>query len=117
MTLDDLTVSFAHIDRAALLADWQWLIGQQRYPILLTAIGDAFVQDADDETVHFLNCGAASIVPICSGIIEFRDLLTQREFVIKNFAPQIVAQLRQNGLTLTPHEKGANFANCSSPTS
>ena len=55
ITLEDLTVDFGHADRAALLADWEWLIGPHRLPILITALGHAFVQDAGDGTVHQLD--------------------------------------------------------------
>ena len=36
MTLDDLTVNFDHVDAAALLSDWRWLIGEHKTPILIT---------------------------------------------------------------------------------
>ena len=45
ITVDDLTVNFEHADRATLLADWEWRIGPDRLPILITALGHAFVQD------------------------------------------------------------------------
>ena len=38
ITIEDLTVNFEHVDRAALLADWEWLIGPNRLPILISFI-------------------------------------------------------------------------------
>ena len=50
ITLSDLTVGFDHLDRAHLLEDWRWLIGSSKQPILLSAVGDAFVHDENDGT-------------------------------------------------------------------
>ncbi len=63
--MNDLTVNFSHLDRNTLLEDWQWLIGPSKLPILLTA-GDAFVQDADDGTVHFLDVGVGQMHPVAN---------------------------------------------------
>jgi T6SS immunity protein Tdi1, C-terminal len=100
MTLNDLTVSFVHLDRTVLLGDWRWLIGPRRQPILVTALGDAFLEDPEDGSVHLLSCGPGEVAPICAGIDEFRHLLTAREFVIEHFAPQVISELRTNGMTL-----------------
>jgi hypothetical protein len=48
ITLNDLTVNFRHLDPMALLDDWRWLIGERKRAVLITALGDAFVQDPDD---------------------------------------------------------------------
>ena len=48
MTLADLTVDVDHLDRDRLLDDWRWLIGSAKRLVLVSAIGDAFLQDTDD---------------------------------------------------------------------
>ena len=60
-TLNDLTVNFSHQDRALILLDWRWLVGPDRHPILITALGDAFLQDSRDSSIHLLSCGAATV--------------------------------------------------------
>jgi hypothetical protein len=104
VTLDDLTVSFSHLDRAELLADWQWLIGTARLPILLTACGNAFVQDKNDGTVHFLNVGAGTLERVADSGDEFRTLLNQKQFVVDHFEVQLIGDLRLSGRALKPGE-------------
>src|SRR5262245_22710077 len=101
MTLDDLTVNFRHLDRAEVLSDWRWLIGT-KLPILITAAGDAFVQDVEDDSVHFLDIASGELKRIADSPDEFRPLLEDREFVMGHFSVQLIADLRQQGRTLAP---------------
>ena len=100
ITIDDLTVNFAHLDRDSLLEDWHWLIGPARLPILLTAIGDAFVQDTADRAVSLLDTAAGELVPVAADDEAFRALLEDREFVMGHYAVYAVVDLRANGLEL-----------------
>jgi len=100
MTLDDLTVNFSHLDRQALLADWIWLVGESKLPILLTASGDAFVQNVKDGSVHVLDVAAGSLSEIASSIAEFQSLLSNKEFVLDYFAVEMVSDLFQSGQVL-----------------
>jgi hypothetical protein len=77
VTLDDLTVSFSHLDRDSLLSAWAWLLGPRRLPILVTAAGDAFVQDADDGSVHFLDAEGGCVVAVAASEGELRHLQVQ----------------------------------------
>src|SRR5690242_8691976 len=81
MTLDDLTVDFRHLDRRSLLQEWEWLIGSTKLPILLTASGDAFVQDVEDGSVYVLDTGDSSIHQVASSAEKFQSLLGKRDFV------------------------------------
>ena len=100
MTLDDLTVNFSHIDRESLLADWVWLIGESKLPILLTASGDAFVQDVKTGSVHVLDVAAGSLSEVASSLVEFQLLLSNKEFVVSYFAVEMVGDLFQSGQML-----------------
>lgn len=102
ITLDDLTVNFAHLDREALLSEWRWLIGPCKQPILLAAIGDAYVQDPDDGSVHLLDVGGGALEQIAGSVDEFRALLADREFVTDSFVPSTIVALRNGGKTLAP---------------
>ncbi|NTW29543.1 MAG: DUF1851 domain-containing protein [Coriobacteriia bacterium] len=102
MTLDDLTVSFAHIDRDGLLADWVWLIGTSRLPILVTAAGDAFLQDVDDGSVLFLDTQAAELSTVADSPEELRSLLADRQFVYDYLFVEMCADLAAKGRTLGP---------------
>jgi len=102
MTLDDLTVNFSHLDREALLSDWRWLIGPRKQPILVAAIGDAYLQDPDDGSVHLLDVGGGALEQIADSVDEFRELLADREFVSDSFVPSTIVALRNSGKTLAP---------------
>lgn len=102
ITMDDLTVNFAHLDREALLNDWRWLIGPTKQPILLAAIGDAYLQDAEDGSVHLLDVGGGGVEQIAASVDLFREMLADSEFVNDSFVPQVIVQLRNAGKTLAP---------------
>lgn len=102
ITLDDLTVNFNHLDREALLSEWRWLIGPRKQPILVAAIGDAYVQDPDDGSVHLLDVGGGSLEQIAASVDEFRELLGDREFVTDSFVPSTIVALRNGGKVLSP---------------
>lgn len=104
ITLDDLTVNFNHLNRETLLEDWRWLIGPSKQPILLTALGDAFLQDPDDGSVHFLDAGAGELSEVVDSFEEFEGLLCDREFVTNYFLPGLIVNLRNAGKTLAPGE-------------
>ena len=102
ISLDDLTVNFQHVDREAILDDWRWLIGQSKQPILLSAVGDAFVQDEADGTVHHLDTAAGTCDRVAESESEFRSLLTDPAWVTDHLAAEVVADFMRNGLRLAP---------------
>jgi hypothetical protein len=102
ITIDDLTVNFSGVDASVLVEDWRWLVGDQRVPILLTALGDAFLQDVSDGSVHLLAVGPGTIEQVAASFEEFKALLNDKEFVGENFVPRIVVELRGLGQTLAP---------------
>ena len=101
LTLNDLTVSFSHLPRETLLREWVWLIGPRRFPILITALGDAFVQDADDGSVHLLSAGAGTLSRVSEDVDAFRQRLADQTFVLDNFVPRIIVALRTSGKSLS----------------
>jgi len=102
ITLDDLTVNFAHLDRERLLEDWRWLIGPLKQPILLSAIGDAFVQDAADGTVHLLETAEGTCDQVAADVDEFRAMLADRQWVMDFLAASAIADFLGNGVNLQP---------------
>ena len=102
ITLDDLTVDFRHMERAAVLEDWRWLIGPTKQPILLAAIGDAFVQDEVDGSVWHLDVAVPDVFKIADDVEAFRAKLGEHEFVMRHFAVNAVVDLRENGKRLQP---------------
>ena len=102
ITVEDLTVDFRHLDQHALLADWEWRIGTHRLPILISFIGDAFVQDVRDGTVHVLDPAFAELEQVAASPDELATLLADREFVTERLLPQLFSDLRDAGKTLGP---------------
>jgi hypothetical protein len=102
ITMNDLTVNFSHLNREELLEDWRWLIGPTKQPVLLAAIGDAYLQDEADGKVHLLDIGAGELHEIANDVAEFQGLLSDQEFVTDSFVPATIVQLREVGKTLEP---------------
>jgi hypothetical protein len=100
LTLDDLTVSFSHLDRASLLEDWRWLIGATKLPVLVTALGNAFLVDTANGSVHVLDAGPGTLQQVAASGEEFRALLRDKDFVVEHFVPIIVVRMREKGYTL-----------------
>ena len=102
LTLDDLTVSIRHLDRATLLRDWRWLIGPTKQPVLVTALGNVFVRDTQDDTIHILDAGPGTLQQVAACLDEFRKRLRDREFVTEHFVPVIVVRMREREQFLQP---------------
>lgn len=100
ISLNDLTVNIAQLDQSTLLEDWEWLIGASRFPILVTALGDAFLQDDETGEITLLSAGPGEFQQICEDVESFRSLLANQEFVTEHFVPGIVIQLRDAGVFL-----------------
>jgi hypothetical protein len=100
ITLNELTVNFDHLERERLLEDWRWLLGPAKQPVLLTAAGDAFVQDEMDGSILLLDVAAGELLRVADDLEGFQALLADREFVTNHFAVEMVAGLRDAGVTL-----------------
>ena len=98
LTWDDLTVSFEHIDRAKLIEDWQWLVGSS-LPILITSVGDAFLQIENGE-IYWLITGSAELEKVANSYEEFQAKLNDNELINEWFLVPIVAQLKEQGVQL-----------------
>ena len=108
ITLNDLTVNFKHLDRSALLEDWQWMIGDHKLPVLITAMGTAFLQDTQDGTISLLDPGEGKLRQIAQSIEEFQQLLSDQEFVLSEFLVEDFVSLRNGGKSLS-HDQVFGF--------
>ena len=116
MTIDDLTVNFAYLDADRLLSDWRWLIDSSKsrfvrlissaskLPVLITAGGNAFVQDVKSGTVHYLDTVEGTLAQVCTSPQDFRQQLSKQEFVTQHLSIEMVSALRQAGVTLLPKQ-------------
>ncbi|MEP7247591.1 MAG: T6SS immunity protein Tdi1 domain-containing protein [Gammaproteobacteria bacterium] len=119
LTLDDLTVSISHLDRASLLADWLWLTGATKQPVLVTALGNAFLLDSEDGSIHLLDVGPGTLQRVAASREEFRKLLRDKDFVVEHFVPVVLLKVRGAGHMLragqlysfkTPPQHGGEYS-------
>lgn len=101
LTLKDLTVNFEGVDSTRLLEDWKWLLPTGARPVLVTAMGDVFVQ-AESGSVHFLDTYAGSVAKVSDDGDEFRALLRDVDFVTDHMYPDRFAELVDAGMVLQP---------------
>ena len=102
ITVEDLTVDIRALDRDALLSDWTWKVGLERLPILVSFIGDAFVQDVRDGTVHHLDTTFGTLEQVAASPDELARRLADLEFVNEHLVPGLFVDLRDAGRTLGP---------------
>ena len=100
--MNDLTVNFSHLDRETLLENWRWLIGETKQPILLSALGNAFVQDVVDGSIHMVDAGTGELLEAAESMEEFTAFLNDKDFVAKAFDVQAFGDLRMAGMVLQP---------------
>jgi hypothetical protein len=100
LTLNDLTVNFAHLKRDSILSDWHWLIGKNRLPILITSFGEPFVQDKKDYSIYFLSVNNAELTRVADTFEQFKERLNDDDFLTKYFPLNAVGELRLAGNVL-----------------
>lgn len=102
ITLDELTAAPGDLDVAALLGDWDWLLGEPAQPLLLTVAGDAFLQLQQTPGVFFLDCAQGVLELIADDVPEFLQRLGDADFVAACFRFDLVAPRIRAGET-PPH--------------
>lgn len=102
ITLNDLTVNFSHLNGLELLADWRWLLGEHKRPILITAMGNVFVQDTEDGTVYVLDPGEGEVRNLARSVEDLQSLLSDRDFVFSELMVEDFASLQHAGRVLAP---------------
>jgi hypothetical protein len=93
ITINDLTVKFNQEISDNLIADWTWLIGTDKKPILVSAIGDLFLQD-NNEKIYWLEVGSGKLELIADRIENFKEKLKDIEQVNEWFMIDLTTNLR-----------------------
>lgn len=102
--LQALAVDLEEIDPLGLLLGWQSRLGGEWLVMLVTALGDAFVQSPGDGQVAFLDFASATLEPVCATAQQLEALLEDPEFIEHYFDPAAQAQLQAAGLQRQPDE-------------
>lgn len=100
ITWDDLKVDFSYIDLKRITESWDWLIGNDKTPILVSSIGDIFLEDRKGKC-YWLNVGEGIIEKVAEDKTEFKEKLNNNEIVSEWFLVELVAELKKEGLELT----------------
>ncbi|MBI3220032.1 MAG: DUF1851 domain-containing protein [Bacteroidetes bacterium] len=93
INLDDLTVKFNEVVADKLTVSWTWLIGTNKKPILVSAIGDMFLQ-ANSKEIYWLDVGGGEMRLIANGIQDFEEKLKNIEQVNEWFMIDLAMNLR-----------------------
>jgi hypothetical protein len=101
ITWNELTVNFEKHGADDLLSDWRWLLGDSMQLLIVSALGDMFLADAEGH-VHWLDTGSGQLEQVADSIEEFKRLMQQRENADQWFVPQLVGDLIARGLRLAP---------------
>jgi hypothetical protein len=96
----ELKINLSKIKVENLLKSWEWLIGTDKKIILISSIGDAFLED-NSGICYWLNVGEGIIEKVAENITEFEKKLTDNEIVEEWFLIELVAELKKSGIKLT----------------
>ena len=100
LEFDELLAPVTDLGEHDLLASWRWLVGPDAKPLLLTALGDLFVEQGTGE-VFFLDTYEGSLKHVSNSRDDWKRALQEPHNLHAWFAPDLVAALRGRGLKLT----------------
>jgi len=93
MNLDDLTVDFNNDLADKLTEDWTWLIGTNKTPIIVSAIGDMFLKDVNGK-IYWLDVGQGKCELVADRLEDFEEKLKNIEQVNEWFMIDLTTALR-----------------------
>ncbi|MBN2018785.1 MAG: hypothetical protein JW749_01010 [Sedimentisphaerales bacterium] len=73
LTLNDLTIDTKEIDFELLLEDWRWLIGNDVFPLLVSALGDIFLSRPNGH-VFWLDTSCGTFTEVAETIEKFKKM-------------------------------------------
>ena len=99
LDINDLTVDPQAFEREHLLDEWQWLVKADDLPVLLTAAGDVFTQNAAKE-VWVLDTCEGKYEKVTDDGATFQESLTDVDFLMKYFHAKLIVDCRKKGVKL-----------------
>ncbi|MEL6108826.1 MAG: T6SS immunity protein Tdi1 domain-containing protein [Planctomycetota bacterium] len=103
ITWNELTINPDGLDFDALLAEWRWLVPNSMSPVVVSALGDLFLVDADG-LVHWLDTGTGQLTRVADSAAQFKERMQQPENANEWFVPQLIGDLIEAGAVLQPGE-------------
>jgi hypothetical protein len=92
MTLNDLTINPSNLNLETLLTDWEWAFTETVKPVLITSMGDVFVQ-GESKKVYLLDTVAGKPEMVATDGNAFESKLNSSEFVTNTMYPTTVSEL------------------------
>lgn len=99
ITWNELTVNFSEFSQSDLLKEWRWIVDDSFSPILVSSLGDIFLENLD-RTVHWLDVGTAKLIKVATSSTEFKQLIQKPENADLWFSPQLIGDLITTGIIL-----------------
>jgi len=99
ITWDDLKIDFNHINPYQITESWEWLIGTDKKPILMSSIGDLFLADKKG-ICYWLNVGEGILEKVADTTDEFKTKLKDNEQIDEWFLIGLIEKLKENSLEL-----------------
>lgn len=103
LTESDLRINFDHIDIKRLTESWDWLIGKDKTPILMTSIGDLFFSDHEGKC-YWLDVGGGTFEKVSESIEEFNEKLKDEDQLDEWFLLGLVERIKSSGIKLRKKE-------------
>ena len=100
LTWQDIIIDFTNIENKDLTENWTWLIGEKMAPIMISCIGDMFLEDEDGK-IHWLNVGDGSLELVAENKEELQEKMDDEKIANEWFMFSLVYEIKQSGLNLT----------------
>jgi len=87
------------INAEEIFSDWRWLLDNQKHVVLVSSIGDMFLE-SNDGAIYWLDAGMGELTLAAENFELFQLLLEDEEAAANWFLPDLVDQLIQEGKVL-----------------
>ncbi len=104
LSLDDLVAPVTDLGRdfPEAMASWRWLVSEKSKPLLITAMGDVFLDLST--SVWFLDTERGTVDRVAASREAWKESMKDPERLAAWFRPALVHQLVQHGLALKSGE-------------
>jgi len=98
---ENIVIDFTEIDNNEIIKNWIWLIGEDKSPIMISCIGDMFLEGTGGK-VYWLNVGDGTIEEVANSKEEFLSKMNESEISANWFMFGLVSEIYDSGLTPKP---------------
>lgn len=103
INLNDFIKDITKIDTDDICSDWQWLLEQKYWPIMVTCSGDMFLTNAN-KGIYWLDSGMGELTWVASDISQFHIALEDLDNFDKWLLASTVLDLIESGEQLNDNQ-------------